>query len=133
MIAAFDTNVLFAALITEGICSKLLHRARSGEFSLVSCPFIMQELRRILSKKFHLGKDEITSSMEPINEAISKVIEHSIKVKDICRDAADDNIIACAVAAKADYLVTGDSDLLDLKSYENIKIITPRDFEALFV
>lgn len=133
MIVVFDTNVLIAAIITEGICSKLLHRARAGEFSLVSCPFIMQELRRILSKKIRLGQDEITSSIEPISEAISKVIEHSIKVKDTCRDADDDNIIACAVAAKADYLVTGDSDLLDLKSYEDIKIITPRDFEALFL
>ena len=133
MIVVFDTNVLIAAIITEGICSKLLHRARAGEFSLVSCPFIMQELRRILSKKFRLGKDEITSSMEPISEAISKVIEHSLKVKDTCRDADDDNIIACAVAAKAGYLVTGDTDLLALKSYQGVKIITPRDFEALFV
>src|SRR3990172_6078253 len=132
MIVVFDTNVLIAAIITEGICSKLLHRARAGEFSLVSCPFIMQELRRILSKKFHLDQDEITSSLEPISEALSKVIEHSIKVKDVCRDADDDNIIACAVAAKADYLVTGDSDLLDFKSYEDVKIITPRGFEALF-
>ena len=133
MIVVFDTNVLIAAIITEGICSKLLHRARAGEFSLISCPFIMQELRRILSKKFRLGKDEITSSMEPISEAISKVIEHSLKVKDTCRDADDDNIIACAVAAKAGYLVTGDTDLLALKSYQGVKIITPRDFEALFV
>lgn len=133
MIAVFDTNVLIAAIITEGICSKLLHRAQAGEFYLVSCQFIMQELRRILSKKFCLGQDEITLSMEPISEAISKVIEHSIKIKDTCRDADDDNIIACAVAAKADYLVTGDSDLLDLKSYKSIKMITPRDFEALFV
>ena len=133
MIVVFDTNVLIAAIITEGICSKLLHRARAGEFSLISCPFIMQELRRILSKKFRLGKNEITSSMEPISEAISKVIEHSLKVKDTCRDADDDNIIACAVAAKAGYLVTGDTDLLALKSYQGVKIITPRDFEALFV
>lgn len=133
MIVVFDTNVLIAAIITEGICSKLLHRARAGEFSLISCPVIMQELRRILSKKFRLGKDEITSSMEPISEAISKVIEHSLKVKNTCRDADDDNIIACAVAAKAGYLVTGDTDLLALKSYQGVKIITPRDFEALFV
>jgi putative PIN family toxin of toxin-antitoxin system len=133
MIVVFDTNVLIAAIITEGICSKLLHRARAGEFSLVSCPFIIQELRRILSKKFRLGQDEITSSMEPISEAISKVIEHSIKIKDTCRDADDDNIIACAVEAKAGYLVTGDADLLALKSYQAVKIVTPRDFEAMFV
>lgn len=133
MIAVFDTNVLIAAIITEGICSKLLHRARAREFSLVSCPFIIIELRRTLSKKLRLSHDEIVSAMEPISEAISKVIEHSIKVKDTCRDADDDNIIACAVAAKAAYLVTGDSDLLDLKSYNSVKMITPRDFEALFV
>lgn len=133
MIAVFDTNVLIAAIITEGICSKLLHRARAREFSLVSCPFIIIELRRTLSKKLRLSHDEIVSAMEPISEAIEQSIEHNLKITDVCRDADDDNIIACAVAAKAAYLVTGDSDLLDLKSYNSIKMITPRDFEALFV
>ncbi len=133
MIAVFDTNVLIAAIITEGICSKLLHRARAREFSLVSCPFIMMELRRTLSKKFRLSPGETASAMEPFSEAIERSIDHDLKITDICRDADDDNIIACAVAAKADYLVTGDSDLLDIKSYKDIKIITPRDFEALFV
>ena len=133
MIVVFDTNVLIAAIITEGICSKLLHRARAGEFSLVSCPFIMKELRRILLKKFRLGQEELVLAMEPLNEAICQVIEHKLKITDICRDADDDNIIVCAVAAKANYLVTGDSDLLEIKTYQGVKIITPRDFEALFV
>jgi len=133
MIAVFDTNVLLAAIITEGICSKLLHRARIGEFSLISCPFIMKELRRILSKKFRLSQEELALVMEPISEAISQVIEHNLKITGVCRDADDDNIIACAVAARADYLVTGDFDLLEIKSYKDTKIITPRDFEALFV
>jgi len=133
MIAVFDTNVLIASIITEGICSKLLHRARIGEFSLISCPFIIEELRRILSKKFRLPQEELALAMEPISEAISQIIEHNLKITDICRDADDDNIIACAVAAKAAYLVTGDADLLEMKKYKNIKIITPRDFEALFV
>ncbi|MFA4918394.1 MAG: putative toxin-antitoxin system toxin component, PIN family [Thermodesulfovibrionales bacterium] len=133
MIAVFDTNVLIAAIITEGICSKILRRARAGEVSLVSCPFITMELRRTLSKKFRLSHDELSSAMDPISDAISQVIEHSLKVKDICRDADDDNIIACAVAANADYLVTGDSDLLEIKKFQGIQIVTPRDFEALFV
>jgi len=133
MIAVFDTNVLIAAIITEGICSKLLHRARAGEFSLISCSFIMKELRRILSKKFRLSNEDIDVAKEPINEAIHQVIEQNLKVTDVCRDATDDNIIACAVAAKADYLVTGDSDLLVIRSYQGIKIVTPRDFEALFL
>ena len=132
MIAVFDTNVLIAAIITQGICSKLLHRARAREFSLVSCPFIVMELRRTLSKKFRLSPGETASAIEPIIEAIERSIDHDLKITDICRDADDDNIIACAAAAKADYLVTGDSDLLEIKSYKGIKIVTPRDFEALF-
>jgi putative PIN family toxin of toxin-antitoxin system len=133
MIAVFDTNVLIAAIITEGICSKLLHRARAGEFSLISCPFIMKDLRRLLSKKFRLSNKDIGLTMELISEAITQVIEHNLRITDVCRDADDDNIIACAIAAKADYLVTGDSDLLEIRSYQGIKIVTPRDFEVLFL
>jgi putative PIN family toxin of toxin-antitoxin system len=133
MIVVFDTNVLIAAIVTEGICSKLLHRARIGEFSLISCPFIMKELGRILSKKFRLSHEESALAMGPISEAINQVIEHNLKITEICRDADDDSIIACAVAAKAEYLVTGDSDLLEIKSYRGVKILTPRDFETLFV
>jgi len=133
MIAVFDTNVLIAAIITEGICSKLLQRARAEEFSLISCPLIMRELRRILSKKFRLSNEDIDLAKEPIREAIRQVIEQNLKITNVCRDTDDDNIIACAVSAKADYLVTGDSDLLVIRRYQGIKIITPRDFEALFL
>jgi putative PIN family toxin of toxin-antitoxin system len=133
MIAVLYTNVLIAAIVTEGLCSKILHRARAGEFSLISCPFILKELRGILSKKFGLSQKDVALTMEPISEAIYQVIDHGLKITDIFRDIDDDNIIACAVAAEADYLVTGDLDLLEIKSYKDIKIITPRDFEALFV
>jgi predicted nucleic acid-binding protein len=47
-------------------------------------------------------------------------------------DAYDDNVLACSLVAEADYLVTGDSDLLELKSFKGIPIITPRAFEMLF-
>lgn len=133
MIAVFDTNVLIAAIITEGICSKLLRRARMQEFSLISCPFILKEIRGVLSRKFRLSHGEIASAVEPISAAIDQIIDHNLKITNICRDADDDNIIACAVAAKADYLVTGDSDLLEIKKYQGVRIISPRDFEALFV
>lgn len=108
-------------------------RARAGEFSLITCLFILTELRIILSKKFRLSNEDTALALEPISEAISEVIKYNLKIKDICRDVDDDNIIACAVAAKADYLVTGDSDLLEIKNYKGIEIATPRDFEALFV
>ncbi len=50
----------------------------------------------------------------------------------VCRDPNDDAILACALEARADYLVTGDVDLLELKIFKGIRIVTPRDFEILF-
>jgi putative PIN family toxin of toxin-antitoxin system len=93
----------------------------------------MKELRRILTKKFRLPSEDVVLAMEPIYEAISRVIDHNLRLTNICRDADDDNVIACAVAAKANYLITGDADLLQVKACRGVKIITPRDFEALFV
>lgn len=55
-----------------------------------------------------------------------------LKVTDICRSADDDNILACSIASKAEYLVTGDADLLVIKTFKGCKILTPRDFEMLF-
>ncbi|HWQ69294.1 MAG TPA: putative toxin-antitoxin system toxin component, PIN family [Patescibacteria group bacterium] len=132
MIAVFDTNVLIAAIITEGICSKLLRRARTGEVSLVSCPFILTEVRRILTRKFRLSREEVTAAIELICEAMSEIIGQEPEIDSICRDRDDDHVLACALAAKADYLVTGDADLLDIKSFRRVRIVTPRDFEALF-
>jgi len=45
----------------------------------------------------------------------------------------DDNVLACSLIAETDYLVTGDADLLDLRSFRNTLIVSPRDFESLFV
>jgi uncharacterized protein len=132
MIAVFDTSVLIAAIITEGICSKLLGRARAKEFCLILCPFIMAEIQRVLSKRFRLPHEEIASAIEPISEAIDQIIEHNLKVTNICRDHDDDHVLACTLAVNAEYLVTGDSDLLEIKNFQGIKILTPREFEFLF-
>lgn len=133
MIAVFDTNVFIAAIITEGMCSKILRRAYVGEFSLVSCSYITEEIERILSTKFGLALKEIDYAMTPITEATSRFIEDDLKVISVCRDSSDDAILACALAAGADYLVTGDADLLEIGNFHSIRIVTPRDFEALFL
>lgn len=69
MKAFFDTNVLLAAFLTEGICSKLLLQARKGKFDLVTCPFILHEFERILSKKFSTAKQEREIALVLIAEA----------------------------------------------------------------
>ena len=132
MRAVFDTNVLVAAFAAEGICSKILTRGRKKQFHLIACPIILQEFERVLIKKFSATRNEAQSALKIVSEAIHSVVHPSQSVKSVCRDPDDDAILACAVEARADYLVTGDVDLLELKIFKGIRIVTPRDFEILF-
>lgn len=131
MIVVFDTNVIISGIITEGLCSRLLRRARLREFSLMICPCIFDEIRKILKEKLKASREEILSAFDVINESISEVFD-PISIQPICKDKDDDRIIACALAANADYLVTGDADLLEIKRYKSLKILPPKDFELLF-
>lgn len=132
MKAVFDTNVLIAAFVTEGICSRLLIRGRKKQFDLILCPFILQEFKHVLTSKFLLNRNETREILKLVSEAMHSLIHPAEPVSGICRDANDDKILACALAAKVDYLVTGDTDLLELKAFKEIKIIMPKDFELFF-
>lgn len=132
MKAVFDTNVLVAAFLTEGICAKLLTRARWQDFDLILCDGILQEFKRVLGKKFAATPDEISATLSILSEATHDILGKTDSITPICRDSDDDMILACAKDADADYLVTGDEDLLVLKNYEGIVILNPREFEKLF-
>jgi len=130
--AVFDTNVSVAAFVTEGICSKILIRGRKKQFHLIVCPVILQEFERVLVKKFSATRNEVRSALQIVSEAIHGVARPSQLVQSACRDPDDDAVLACALEARADYLVTGDVDLLELKAFKGIRIVTPRDFEMFF-
>lgn len=132
MKAVFDTNILIAAFLTEGLCSGLLIRARKQAFNLVLCDEIIREFEGILIKKFKLTPTDISEISTIVSEAASEILHKLSPIPNICRDPNDDMIIACAIDAAADYIVTGDEDLLILKNYKDIVIINPRNFEALF-
>lgn len=131
MKVVFDTNVLISAFITEGLCSGLLARARKGEFELFICPKIIEELKTILYEKIKASKRLIEEALGIILEA-SQMIYPAETVRNVVRDPDDDKILSYAASAKSDYLISGNKDLLEIVKFRNIKIIAPRDFEALF-
>jgi len=133
MKVVFDTNVLIAAFVAEGLCASLLRRARRGDFLLCLSPFIISEFENVLSKKIKADKPEIIEAIDILKETIHEIVDTDEEVKGVCRDKDDDNILSCAKASKADYLVTGDEDLLILKNIGRIRIITPRDFEIMLL
>lgn len=132
MRAVFDTNVLVAAFVSEGICSKLLTRGRKRQFQLIISPMILKEFDRVLIKKLSATRNEVRNALQIVSEAIHHIVHPSQSVQSVCRDPDDDAILACALEARADYLVTGDKDLLELKVFKGIRIVTPRHFELLF-
>jgi uncharacterized protein len=62
----------------------------------------------------------------------SKQITPSVKIKAVKDDPDDDKFLECAVTAKADYIISGDPDLLNLKEFKKIKIVSPTQFIKLF-
>ncbi len=69
MKAVFDTNVLIAAFLTDGLCAKLLLRARRNEFLLILCPFILQEFQKFLQVKIKSSSQEIEMALNLLKEA----------------------------------------------------------------
>lgn len=133
MKAVLDTNVLISAFLSDGVCSRILRRARNRELAFVLCMPVIEEFSRILKDKFQFDNAGISFFTAVVSEAAYEETSRPEKpVPCICGDANDDYVLACAAEAKADFLVTGDDDLLTLVSHGRIKIIRPRDFEMLF-
>ena len=132
MRVVFDTNVLIAAFLTEGVCSKLLVRARWREFELFLSDDIILEFERNLRQKFAFSPSEISDARSVLLEASGKIVQKASPVVPVCRDPEADKILACVKHTDADYLVTGDQDLLVIDPYCRTRIVTPRNFENIF-
>ena len=132
MRALSDTNVLLAAFLTEGVCAKLLLRARKRQFDLITCPFILHEFDRTLAVKFSATKQERENALALIAEAAGAVAQPADVPSGTCGDEDDEHVLACALGTAARYLVSGDKDLLQIKTFKGIRIVSPREFELLF-
>lgn len=131
MRVVFDTNVFISAFATEGVCSTLLKRAKLKEFELFVCPVIIEEIENVLEQKFKVEREIIQEVVELIKEA-SVSVNAIEKIEGVCRDKDDDLILSCGISANADFIISGDKDLLEIKEYRGIRIISPRNFEAMF-
>ncbi len=128
----FDTNIYIAAFVADGICARLVRRARKREFELLLCHIIIHEFSSKLKVKFRCTSKEIEQACSLNLEAAAAVLDGGTLSPPVCRDQKDDTILACAEAAAAEYLVSGDKDLLVLKRHGRCQILSPRDFEMLF-
>jgi len=120
-----DTNVLLAAFGTRGLCEALVTACLESH-DLVTSDHILAELREHLVKAFRLTGHRADEVAALVREHADVVSPSSVPPA-ACRDPSDLPVLGTAVAGNAHLLVTGDKDLLDLKRFEGVPIVTPRE------
>lgn len=122
----FDTNVFVSAFTSAGLCHQAYERALIRA-DLITSPHLLDELQRTLVKRMKLDAGlagEIVAELAGELE----LIEPTALPQPVCRDKDDDWVLATALAGGAEILVSGDKDLLVLKEFQGVKILSPRQF-----
>jgi len=128
-----DTNILVSATLSpKGTPAQIIKAWRKGKFKLIISPGLFEEMERVI---FYPKVRKYSAwSEEEINYFLKELEQVSIKTpgrlssRIVKNDPADDMFIITAIEGKANYIVSGDQHLLQLKTYEDIKIITPANF-----
>jgi putative PIN family toxin of toxin-antitoxin system len=121
-----DTNVLVSAFATRGLCADVL-RHILAQHDLIIGEVVIAELRRVLRHRIKVSPPTIAAIEQLLREQV--VVPRPARPCPLpVRDAADRWVLASAVLGKADVLVTGDSDLLEMASRAPLPIVDPRAF-----
>ena len=125
MTIVLDTNVIVAGLVTNGLCQDVFRQCIAMD-AIVSSPQLLNELERTLKRKFSLTP-EARAFLVRLRASI-RIVEPARLTSKVCRYPDDDAVLATALAAGADLIVTGDDDLLVLGSFRDVRIVAPRTF-----
>lgn len=121
-----DTNVIVAAFAARGLCAEVFEVCITGH-TLVASEHILSEVGSTLLTKVKLPKQIVRDVIDYLRDTV-EIVEPDLINGSICRDKDDLPIIGTAIKGNVSCIVTGDADLLSLKSHRGIDIITPRAF-----
>jgi len=126
MIFVPDTNVIISAWVFDCRPLEFIVNAMDVGYELVVCPEIVDEVRDVLERPHILrARDKRNFTPPPIEVFLRFVrIVKAFPVASGIRDPKDEMILGCAIAAGANYIITGDEDLLALGSFRNVGILT---------
>lgn len=125
-----DTNVLVSAFTARGLCADLLEVILT-DHQLMTGEVVLEELERVLTKKLKIPDSKVSNVVKFLrNFHVEPVPDKPSEIK--VRDEDDRWMLESAIRSKADILVTGDKDLLDIsKKVSQLRIISPRGFWEL--
>jgi putative PIN family toxin of toxin-antitoxin system len=125
-----DTNIVVSALLWKGSPRRLLRLATIARVAVFTSDPLLVELAEVLSRsKFKKNVDALGVSSDRLFETYARQAEmvQPVDVPRIAPDPDDDVVIGTALAAKADFLVTGDRALLTVAKYEGVRIVSVRE------
>ena len=126
-----DTNVWISALNFGGKPAQILKIAVKKQIRFYCSQTLFAELVGVLRKKFGYS-DEKIEEVEVLFKKRVKFREPRITLNVVKTDPADNRVLECALEAEADYIVSGDKDLLNLGNLKKIKIVNPAEFLRIF-
>ena len=124
-----DVNVWISGLAFPGICRSLVNSLGEDKFTAVLSPVLLEDFFRVIEKpkiKKWITADMLEEIVSLIHMKVS-ITEPKIKVQ-CCRDPDDDAVLEAALSSKAEFIVSGDGDLLTLETFKEIPIIRPGVF-----
>jgi uncharacterized protein len=123
----FDTNIFVSALILPGGRADVaLNRVIEGTDRLILSKPILDELLGVLARKFSRDREELARVAVWLGELAEWV--RPTRRLSVAAEEADNRILECVLAGRAEVIVTGDQGLLQLKSFESISIVTLREY-----
>ncbi len=126
MKVVLDTNVLLAAFAFGGVCNSILQECLANHRIILS-EHILNEFSRHLSGKFGHSQADTKQRLDFLRE-VAQIVELD-NITDGCRDKDDLPVLGTLTAGQADCLVTGDKDLLVLRQFKGLPILSPRQFK----
>lgn len=121
-----DTNILISSLLFEGKQKQILKLVQEGKIVAFTSPILFAELTEILIKKFKFSNEKIILIQELIEENF--ILVNPVTEIHVISDEDDNRVLEAAIEGNCIYIITGDKDLLRLKHFRVIKIITSDSF-----
>jgi len=122
-----DTNVLISGLLFGGNCRAILALVSEGKINGFTSNALISELEDVLSRpKFGLTGQQVGAILDLVRQTFVSVLPRE-RLSVIADDPDDDAVLEAAVAAEADWIVSGDVHLLRLGSFRQIRIVSPAD------
>ena len=133
MKVVLDTNVLISGIFFGGLPGRILNAWRSRKFQIAVSVEVLEEYIEVAERLTARYADIEYKGILGLIVENADLIQASALTEPVCDDPDDDKFLACAVAAHAEIIVSGDRALLKASGYQGIQVMTPKDFVSQYV